>query len=119
MALTKTERRKRIKQRIRKVVNGTAEKPRLAVYRSNKQIYVQAIDDLSGNTIVSASSRVKEISEKGKVSGKEQAQLVGELIAKRLKEKGIEEVTFDRGGYLYHGRIKELAEAARKGGLKF
>ncbi|NOY37562.1 MAG: 50S ribosomal protein L18 [Chlorobi bacterium] len=119
MALTRIERRKRIRQRIRKIVNGHPEKPRLAVYRSNRQIYVQAIDDLNGKTLASASSREKEISGKGKISKKEQARQVGELIAKRLKEKGIENVTFDRGGYLYHGRVKELADAARKGGLNF
>lgn len=119
MALTKTARRERIRRRIRKIVKGTSQKPRLAVYRSNKQIYVQAIDDLNGVTVASASSRVKEIAAKGNIPKKEQAQLVGDLIAKRLKEKGIDEVTFDRGGYLYHGRVKELADAARKGGLKF
>ena len=119
MALTKTRRRERIRRRIRKIVKGTPDKPRLAVFRSNKQIYVQAIDDLNGVTLASASSRIKEIAEKGNITKKEQAQLVGELIAKRLKEKGIEHVTFDRAGYLYHGRVKELADAARKGGLKF
>ncbi len=118
MALTKLERRKRIKKRVRKHVFGTDTKPRLSVFRSNRQIYVQAIDDLHGVTITSASSKEKEVAGKLKGDKKEQAVLVGELIAARLKEKGIETAVFDRNGYLYHGRVRELAEAARKGGLK-
>jgi large subunit ribosomal protein L18 len=120
MALTKSERRQRIKYRIRKVVSGTAEKPRMSVFRSNKQIYVQVIDDLNGVTLVSASSTDKAIAEqvKGK-SGIEVAKQVGKLIAQKAKEKGIETIVFDRNGYLYHGRVKSLAESAREGGLKF
>ena len=104
--------------RIRKVVNGTAEKPRLTVFRSNKQIYAQVIDDLQGKTLAAASSRVKELAEQ-KVNKIEQAKLVGKLIAERCVAAGINDVVFDRNGYLYHGRIKSLAEAAREGGLKF
>lgn len=120
MALSKIDRRKRIQHRIRKVVNGTPERPRLAVFRSNKQIYVQFINDIDGLTITSASSRDKEIVEecKGK-PGIEVAKVVGKLAARRAIEKGISEVSFDRGGYLYHGRVKSLADAAREGGLRF
>ncbi|PKP02811.1 MAG: 50S ribosomal protein L18 [Bacteroidetes bacterium HGW-Bacteroidetes-9] len=114
----KEYRRHRIKLRIRKVVTGSPEQPRLTVFRSNKQIYAQIINDLDGKTLVSASSRVPEVA--GTPSAKiEQAKLVGQLIAKRALEAGIAEVVFDRNGYLYHGRIKSLAEAARAGGLKF
>ncbi|MFP4024324.1 MAG: 50S ribosomal protein L18 [Thiohalospira sp.] len=119
MALTKQERRYRIKWRIRKHIKGTAEKPRMSVYRSNKQIYVQFIDDLDGKTLLAVCSRNKEVAEKGKVSKIEQAKLVGNLAATKAKETGITEVVFDRNGYLYHGRVKSLAEAAREGGLKF
>jgi len=118
MALTKIERRYRIKKRIRKVISGTAEKPRMSVFRSNKQIYVQLIDDLTGTTLLSASSRCKEIAGE-KVNKIEQAKLVGKLAAERSLEKGVTSVIFDRNGYLYHGRIKSLADAAREGGLKF
>ncbi|MDD2583332.1 MAG: 50S ribosomal protein L18 [Bacteroidales bacterium] len=120
MALNKQQRRNRIRMRIRKVVSGTAEQPRMVVFRSNKQIYVQLINDLEGVTLASASSIDKEIVEecKGK-SGTEAAKLVGKLAAKRAIEKGISHVAFDRGGYLYHGRIKSLADAAREGGLIF
>jgi len=114
----KEYRRHRIKLRIRKVVTGTAEQPRLTVFRSNKQIYAQIINDLEGKTLVSVSSRIPEVS--GTPMPKiEQAKLVGKMIAERAKEAGIEDVVFDRNGYLYHGRIKSLAEAAREGGLKF
>ena len=114
----KEYRRHRIKLRIRKVVSGTPEQPRLTVFRSNKQIYAQIINDLEGKTIVSASSRTPEVS--GTPMAKiEQAKLVGQLIAKRAIEAGIQSVVFDRNGYFYHGRIKSLAEAAREGGLKF
>lgn len=118
MALTKIERRTRIKKRIRKVISGTAEKPRMSVFRSNTQIYVQLIDDLKGATLVSASSRSKEIAGQ-KVNKTEQAKLVGKLAAERALEKGVTTVVFDRNGYLYHGRVKSLADAAREGGLKF
>ena len=120
MALTKIERRERIKRRIRKVIKGTAERPRMAIFRSNKSIYVQFIDDIAGVTLAAASSSEKEMTAttKGK-SGIETAKLVGKLAAERATEKGIATVSFDRGGYLYHGRVKNLADAAREGGLKF
>ena len=118
-ALTKLQRRTRIRLRIRKKISGTTAVPRLAVYRSNKQIYVQAIDDLNGVTILSASSREKEIAGKTGIKKTEQAKLVGKLLASKCKEKGIESVVFDRSGYKYHGRVKSLADAAREGGLKF
>lgn len=111
-------RRASIKKRIRKVVKGSAERPRLSVFRSNSQIYVQLIDDVAGKTLLAVSSRHKEIAEQ-KVTKIEQARLVGLLVAERAKEAEIETVVFDRGGYLYHGRVKSLAEAAREGGLKF
>ena len=114
MTSKKEERRIKIKFRIRKRVNGTAERPRMTVFRSNKQIYVQIINDLTGNTLAAASSLGMESMPK-----KEQAQKVGELVAKKALEKGIQAVVFDRNGYLYHGRVKELADAARKGGLNF
>ena len=107
MALSKIQRRQRIKSRIRKVVRGTAEQPRLAVFRSNNEIYVQIIDDTKGTTLLAASSRDKELS------------AVGKAIAEKALKQGIEKVSFDRGGYLYHGRVKSLAEGAREGGLKF
>ena len=119
MGLTKLEHRKKIKMRVRKHIFGTPEKPRLSVFRSNRQIYVQAIDDLNGVTLASASSKEKEVAEKKTEAKKEQAALVGGLIARKLKDKGIETAVFDRNGYLFHGRVKELADAARKGGLKF
>jgi len=114
----KDYRRLRIKMRIRKVVSGTAERPRLSIFRSNKQIYAQLIDDMAGSTIAAASSGEKGILEK-KGTKTDKAKLVGQLIAERAKEHGIEMVVFDRGGYLYHGRVKALADAAREGGLKF
>ena len=114
MTTKKIERRIKIKYRIRKNVNGTAERPRMSVFRSNKQIYVQIINDLTGKTLASASSLGMEAMPK-----KEQAAKVGELVAKKAQEAGIEKVVFDRNGYLYHGRVKELADGARKGGLKF
>ncbi|MBE0668514.1 MAG: 50S ribosomal protein L18 [Bacteroidales bacterium] len=118
MALTRTEKRTKIRMRIRKRVRGTAEKPRLTVFRSNKAIYAQAIDDVNGVTLASAGSREKEFAT---VSGKksEMAVLVGKRIAAICKEKGIENVVFDRSGYQYHGRVKSLADGAREGGLKF
>ena len=120
MAMTKIERRQRIRYRIRKVVSGTAQRPRMSVFRSNRQIYVQLIDDLKGVTLVAASSLEKAVAEQ--VKGKtniEVAAIVGKLAAERALAKGISEVAFDRGGYLYHGRVKSLADAAREGGLKF
>jgi large subunit ribosomal protein L18 len=114
----KEYRRLKIKQRVRKTLSGTADRPRLTVFRSNKEIYAQVIDDLAGKTLVSASTRVKGVaSQKGTKT--EKAQLVGKLVAERAIEAGINAVIFDRNGYLYHGRIKALAEAAREGGLKF
>jgi len=118
MALTKSERRLRIKRRIRKRITGTTEKPRLTVFRSNTDIYVQLIDDSKGVTLAAASSLVKDIKEKTSINKTEQARLVGQLAAKVAIEKGITEVVFDRNGYLYHGRVKALADAAREGGLK-
>ena len=103
--------------RVRKKISGTQERPRLCVYRSNNHLYVQIIDDVAGNTLVAASTLDKEV--KNKHSNKEAAKEVGKLIAKRAKSKKIETVVFDRGGYVYHGVVKELAEAAREGGLKF
>ena len=114
----KANSRFKIKRRIRKTVSGTAERPRMTVFRSNKQIYVQLIDDLTGKTLISASS-TENADEKTKVAKLEQAGKVGKLVAEKAKAAGIENVVFDRNGYLYHGRIKSLAEAARKGGLKF
>jgi len=118
MAFSKQVRRQKIKASIRAKISGTAEKPRLSVSRSNKQISVQLIDDVAGTTLVSASSLNKEVIE---FSGNkvQKSQKVGELIAKRALDKGIADVVFDRNGFLYHGRVKALAEAARNGGLKF
>ena len=117
MSLTKQQRRQRIKYRIRKKLSGSGERPRMTVYRSNKQIYVQLVDDLTGKTLGAASSKEKEIASQ-KVNKIDQAKLVGKRIAEVAKEKGIDNVVFDRNGYLYHGRVKNLAEAARKSGLK-
>ncbi len=111
---TKLDRRIKIKYRVRNKISGTAERPRMTVFRSNKQIYVQMINDLTGTTLCSASSLGMEAMPK-----KEQAQKVGELAAKKALEAGITTVVFDRNGYLYHGRVKEVADAARNGGLKF
>ena len=119
MALTVQERRLRIRKRIRKNISGTKDVPRMSIFRSNKQIYVQLIDDQAGVTLVSASSRNKEVAEKKGITKSEQAKLVGKLIAEKSISKGISTVVFDRGGYLYHGRVKQLAEGAREGGLKF
>ncbi len=116
MLAKKQLRRNKIRYKIRKKVAGIAAKPRMSVYRSNKDIYVQLIDDEHGHTIAAASSR--EISD-DKSSKIEQSEVVGKNIAEKAKAAGISEVTFDRGGYLYHGRVKALAEGARQGGLKF
>ncbi len=104
--------------RVRKHVNGSQERPRLSVYRSNRDIYAQIIDDAAGITLVSASSRVAEINEQ-KVTKIEKSALVGKMIAQKAIDAGISKVVFDRNGYLYHGRVKSLAEAAREGGLIF
>jgi len=119
MALTKLERRSRIRMRIRKKISGTADRPRLAVFRSNKQIYVQVVDDLKRVTLLSASSKEKEFAGKAGLKKTDQAKLVGKALAERCKEKGISNVVFDRSGYKYHGRVKSLADAARESGLKF
>ena len=111
---TKIERRTKIKYRVRNKVTGVAERPRMSVFRSNKQIYVQIINDLTGCTLASASSLGLEAMPK-----KEQAAKVGEMIAQKAKEAGITTVVFDRNGYLYHVRVKEVADPARNGGLKF
>ena len=112
--ITKIERRIKIKYRVRNKISGTAERPRMSVFRSNKQIYVQVIDDEAAKTLVSASSLGLE-----KMPKCEQAAKVGELIAKKAIEAGISSVVCDRNGYLYHGRVKEVADAARNAGLKF
>ena len=114
MTTKKEIRRIKIKYRIRKSVNGTAERPRLSVFRSNKQIYAQVINDLTGTTLASASSLGLETMPK-----KEQAAKVGALVAEKALAAGITSVIVDRNGYLYHGRVKELADAARNGGLNF
>ena len=116
MSLTKSDRRQRIRFRIRKTISGTATNPRLSVFRSNKEIYAQLIDDVNGLTLLAASSREKGIS---KGTNVEIASSVGKLIAEKALKAGIETITFDRGGYLYHGRIQSLAEGARAAGLKF
>jgi len=115
--LGKLSRRDRIKKGIRKQLSGSSERPRLSVFRSNKGIYAQVIDDLSGKTLVSASSLSKEFSTTGSKS--DQSVAVGKLVAEKAIAAGIKEVVFDRNGYLYHGRIKSLAEGAREGGLIF
>ena len=117
MALSKIERSQRIKFRIKKIVSGTAQKPRLVVFRSNSEIYAQIIDDTKGVTLVAASSRDKDLKATGTKT--EKAKQVGKAIAKKALAAGIESISFDRGGYLYHGRVKSLAEGAREGGLKF
>lgn len=118
MALTKQQRRYRIKMRIRKIVSGTSERPRLSVFRSNKQIYAQLVNDTDGTTLLAVSSLNKEIAEK-EGNKSEKAALVGKALAEKAKAAGVENVVFDRNGYLYHGRVKQLADAAREGGLKF
>jgi large subunit ribosomal protein L18 len=110
--------RKKIHYRIRKRVSGVAAKPRMSVYRSNNEIYVQLIDDVNGHTLAAASSRDKEIAAQ-KVTKTEKSRLVGAAIALKAKNLGIEKVVFDRGGFLYHGRVKAVADGAREGGLNF
>jgi len=117
MALSKLQRRIRIKHRIRKIVSGTATRPRLVVFRSNKEIYAQLVDDVSGKTLSAVSSREKDITATG--AKKEVATVVGKTIAERAIKAGITTCAFDRNGYLYHGRVKALADAAREAGLKF
>lgn len=112
---TKVERRQKIKYRVRNKVSGTTSRPRLSVFRSNKQIYAQIINDDEGRTIAAASS----LAIKDKITKSEQAVKVGELVAEKALAAGVTAVVFDRNGYLYHGRVKELADGARKGGLKF
>lgn len=118
MALTTRERRLRIKMRVRKKVYGTADSPRMSVFRSNKEIYVQLINDDDSKVIVSSSSRQKDIASK-KGTKSEIAAMVGKDVAEKAIKAGVTKVAFDRNGYLYHGRIKSLADAAREGGLKF
>ncbi len=118
MAFSKDLRRLKIRKRIRGTVSGTEQRPRLSVFRSNKEIYAQLIDDVTGKTIGSASSRDKEIAS-ASGSKAEKANLVGKALAEKAKSAGVEYVSFDRGGYLYHGRVKSLAEGAREAGLKF
>lgn len=117
MQFSKAKRRQTIRQRIRKKLRGTAERPRLSIFRSNKEIYCQAIDDVNGVTLVAASSRDKDIDRTGTKS--DVAKRVGLALAKKAKSKGISNVLFDRSGYLYHGRVKALADGAREGGLQF
>ena len=119
MKNTKTFRRNRIKQRIKKVISGTPEYPRLSVFRSNKEIYCQVIDDVNGKTIVQTSSRDKSIADLKLKSNIEISFNVGKSVAELAVKKGIDKIKFDRGGYLYHGRVKSLADGAREGGLKF
>ncbi len=114
MITIKEQKRLRIKHRVRNKISGTAARPRMSVFRSNKQIYVQIIDDIAAKTLVSASSLGME-----KMPKREQAARVGEIVAKKALEAGITAVVFDRNGYLYHGRVKEVADGARNGGLKF
>ena len=117
MPLSKTDRRRRIHNRVRRKISGTAQRPRLAVYRSNKQIYCQLIDDSRGVTLAAASSRDEGIPAEG--DKRDVAKAVGRRVAAAATEAGVSAVVFDRGGYLYHGRVKALAEGAREGGLNF
>lgn len=118
MNFNKELRRKKIRLRIRKKIFGTQQSPRISVFRSNKAIYAQVIDDIKGKTLAFSSSMEKEIVSK-KITKVEEASLVGKMLAKRCIDKGIKKCSFDRGGYLYHGRVKSLAEGAREGGLEF
>jgi large subunit ribosomal protein L18 len=115
---TKVLRRQKIRHRIRHKIAGTGEKPRLSVFRSNTEIYVQLIDDVTGKTLVSASSQDKDLKAQ-KVTKLEKSKLVGTAIARKATELGVSKVVFDRSGYLYHGRVKALADGAREGGLQF
>ena len=118
MGLSKVQRKYRIRKRIRKVSNGTAERPRLSVFRSNSEIYAQVINDVEGATLVAVSSRDKDLA-KTKGTKSEIANLVGKTVAEKAKKAGIDKVAFDRGGNLYHGRVKSLADGAREAGLEF
>ncbi len=119
MKMTKEMKRQRVHYRVRKIVSGTAERPRLAIYRSGKQIYVQAIDDQAGTTLAAASSIEKEFRSSDQTGATvDGAKIIGAHIAQRLLDKGITNAVFDRGGYRYHGRVKALADAAREAGLK-
>ena len=118
MGLSKIQRKYRIRKRIRKVSSGTAERPRLSIFRSNSEIYAQIINDREGTTLLAASSRDKDLA-KSKGTKTEIAALVGKTIAEKAKKAGIDKVAFDRGGNLYHGRVKSLAEGAREAGLEF
>ena len=115
---SKVSARKKIRYRIRKKISGSGNKPRLSVFRSNTEIYVQLINDENGTTIVAASSREKDIAAQ-KVNKVEKSKLVGVAVARKASELGIKDVVFDRGGYLYHGRVKAVADGAREGGLQF
>lgn len=115
MAFSKSARRNKIRSRIRRTVSGTQARPRLAVFRSNKEIYAQLVNDVDGLTLVSASSRDL----KSDIAKVDQAKEVGKLVGEKAQKAGFESVSFDRGGYLYHGRVKALAEGARESGLKF
>lgn len=117
MKMTKNQKRKRIHMRIRKSIKGTAQQPRLNIFRSNRYIYAQLIDDLQGTTLVQANSYESGIENSGNKTG--QSAATGKLLAERAKAAGIDRVLFDRGGYLYHGRVKALADSAREGGLVF
>ncbi|MBK8139701.1 MAG: 50S ribosomal protein L18 [Chitinophagaceae bacterium] len=114
----KSQRRQNIRYRIRRKISGLTNKPRLSVYRSNADIYAQLIDDTKGETLAAASSRDKDIAAQ-KLTKSEKSKLVGAAIARKATELGIKDVTFDRGGYLYHGRVKSVADGAREGGLQF
>lgn len=118
MAFSKQDRRQKIRKRIRKDISGTQSRPRLVVFRSNKEIYAQIVDDVEGKTLAAASSRDKDVTsaEGNKI---EKATLVGKSLAEKALKAGINTISFDRGGYLYHGRVKSLADGAREGGLKF
>lgn len=118
MAKNKEFRRTRIKHRVRKVITGNLERPRMSVFRSNRDIYVQLIDDSTGHTLVSASSSIPDIRDQ-KATKVAKSAMVGKIIAEKAQEAGIKQVVFDRNGYLYHGRVKSLADAAREGGLIF
>ena len=119
MGNIKTYRRNRIRQRIKKVISGTSDYPRLSVFRSNKEIYCQLIDDVNGKTLIQSSSRDKSIINLKLATNMEVSYNVGKVIAEKAIKEGIKKIKFDRGGYLYHGRVKSLAEGAREGGLKF
>ena len=119
MGNTKTYRRNRIRQRIKKVISGTSDFPRLSVFRSNKEIYCQLIDDVNGKTLIQSSSRDMSIIDLKLSTNMEVSFNVGKVIAEKAIKEGIKKIKFDRGGYLYHGRVKSLADGAREGGLKF